>query len=137
MVTREELRAASRRADRKRAARPIAVAARYDGRAGRVVVRLSNDVEVSFPPSATEGLEHAKPAQLSTIEISPSGLGLHWPKLDADLFVPGLLEGALGSRRWMAARLGKQGGQARSEAKSAASRNNGKLGGRPRRSAAG
>ena len=39
----------------------------------------------------------------------------------------------LGSRRWMAAQLGKAGGKAASDAKSAALRANGKLGGRPQK----
>jgi hypothetical protein len=70
---------------------------------------------------------------LSAIEISPSGLGLHFPALDADLYVPALLEGFLGSRHWMAEQLGKSGGQARSHAKTAAARANGRLGGRPKK----
>jgi hypothetical protein len=45
------------------------------------------------------------------------------------------LEGLLGSRQWMAARLGQRGGKARSASKTAASRANGKLGGRPRKAA--
>jgi len=61
---------------------------------------------------------------------------LHFPKLDADLYLPSLLEGFLGSRRWMAAQLGKAGGQVRSVAKVAAVRANGKLGGRPKKAAA-
>ena len=81
-----------------------------------------------------QGLEHAKPKQLAKIEISPSGLGLHFPDLDADIYLPGLLEGFLGSRRWMAAQLGKAGGSVTSRAKAAAVRENGKLGGRPRKS---
>jgi hypothetical protein len=56
------------------------------------------------------------------------------PRLDADLYVPALLEGVLGSRRWMAARLGAVGGQARTQAKAAAARANGRRGGRPSRS---
>jgi hypothetical protein len=47
-------------------------------------------------------LEKATPAQLEPIEISPSGFGIHFPKLDADLYLPALLEGFLGSRKWMA-----------------------------------
>ena len=135
MVTREAFAAASRSADRKRASKPVAVAARYDRDTGRVVVTLNNSVDVSFPPAAAHGLEHGDPAQLGVIEISPSGLGLHWPELDADLYLPALLGGALGSERWMAARLGERGGKAHSENKSAASRRNGKLGGRPRKPA--
>ncbi|MCB1659588.1 MAG: DUF2442 domain-containing protein, partial [Pseudomonadales bacterium] len=82
-----------------------------------------------------EGLSHAKPSQLAEIEISPTGLGLHFPTLDADLYIPSLLEGLFGSSHWMAAGLGKLGGSSRSEAKAAASRSNGKLGGRPRKTA--
>jgi hypothetical protein len=65
-----------------------------------------------------------------------AGFGLHFPKLDADLYVPAILEGFLGSRKWMAARLGTAGGSSRSKPKAAAARANGSLGGRPRKLAA-
>jgi hypothetical protein len=67
------------------------------------------------------------------IEITPSGLGIHFPKLDADLYLPALLEGFLGSRRWIAAQMGRIGGKASTKAKSTAARRNGRLGGRPRK----
>jgi hypothetical protein len=137
MVTREALKKANARAARVRADGPIAVAARYDRRSGRVVVALSSGIDVMFSPDKAQGLQGAKPAQLGDIEISPSGLGLHFPELDADLYLPALLGGWLGSRRWMAARMGERGGRARSAAKRAASRENGKHGGRPRKAAPG
>jgi hypothetical protein len=112
---------------------PRAVAAHYDRKTGRIVVELSPKVIVSFLPGDVEGLENAKPSQLSAIEISPSGFGLHFPSVDADLYVPGILEGLLGSKRWMASRLGQIGGQSRSRAKKVAARTNGRLGGRPRK----
>jgi hypothetical protein len=99
------------------------------------VIHLSSRLILSFSPRDAQGLEGAKPSQLDEIEITPSGFGIHFPKLDADLHVLGLLEGFLGSKKWMAARLGQIGGQSRSRAKRAASRSNGKLGGRPRKSA--
>ena len=71
--------------------------------------------------------------QLSSIEVSPSGLGLHFPALDADVYLPGLVAGAFGSAQWMAAQLGATGGQVRTAAKVAASRMNGAKGGRPRK----
>ena len=83
---------------------PKATAARYDRRVGRIVVTLDNGLELMFPPRRAQGLEHAKPAELADIEVSPSGLGLHWPALDADLYVPALLAGVFGSRKWMEAR---------------------------------
>jgi Protein of unknown function (DUF2442) len=108
MVTRDALKKADATAARRRADGPIAVAARYDRRSRRVVVGLSSGIEVMFSPKTAQGLEDAKPAQLDTIEISPSGLGLHFPKLDADLYLPRLLDGWLGSRRWMRERGAKQ-----------------------------
>jgi hypothetical protein len=80
---------------------PIAVAARYDRGRGRIVVRLSTGLELAFPPRLMEGLGTASPAQLGQIEITPSGLGLHWPSLDADVYLPALLDGIFGSKRWV------------------------------------
>lgn len=133
MVTRKQFDEATARAAARRKTAPVAIKARYDRRVGRIVVGLSTGLEIAFPPKAAQGLEKAQPKDLDQIEISPSGLGLHFPKLDADLFLPGLLEGLLGSRRWMASQLGRQGGKKRSMAKAEASRANGKLGGRPRK----
>jgi hypothetical protein len=113
-----------------------AEAARYDRRTGRVVVELDNGVQIGVPSRLIEGLGHGGPSELETIEITPSRLGLHSPKLDADLYILGLLAGRLGSRRWMAAHLGAAGGQARSPAKTASARRNGRKGGRPRQTAA-
>jgi hypothetical protein len=137
MVTAEECERATRLGEQRQATGPIAVTARYDRRIGRVVIRLDTGLEIAFSPHDAQGLEVAKPADLVPIEISPSGLGLHFPKLDADLYLPSLLEGFLGSKEWMAARLGAQRGRAATPAKAAASRANGKLGGRPRKLAAG
>lgn len=90
---------------------------RYDRKTGRIVIQLSSRLIVSFSPGDVEGLEDARPSQLSEIEISPSGFGIHFPAVDADLYVPGLLNGFLGSKKWMASRLGQIGGQSRSRAK--------------------
>ncbi len=132
-LRREEIKAADERAAGRLSRTPVATAARYDRRVGRLVVELSSGLSIAFRPQDAQGLEHAKPAQLAKIEISPSGLALHFPALDADIYLPGLLEGFLGSRRWMAAQLGKAGGRVTSRAKAAAVRANGKLGGRPKK----
>jgi hypothetical protein len=130
-LTERELERAEERMQTQRSS-GHAVAARYDRRTSRIVVGLNTGVEVRFPVALTEGLAGAAPEDLADIEISPAGLGLHWPKLDADLYLPALLEGIFGSKRWMAAQLGAAGGQARSAAKAAAARTNGQRGGRPR-----
>jgi hypothetical protein len=124
---------ANRRGASRLAETPTAIAARYDRRIGRLVIDLSSGLSVAFRPQDAEGLQDARPEQLRRIEISPSRLGLHFPALDADLYLPSLLEGFLGSRRWMAAWMGKAGGRRKSRAKTAAARTNGKLGGRPKK----
>jgi hypothetical protein len=133
MAVSDEFKAANRRAQRRRKHTPTAVAARYDRKSGRVQVNLGAGMDLTFSPKNVEGLEHATPNQLSKIEISPSGFGLYFPMLDADLYLPAFLEGVLGSKKWMAARLGAEGGHKTSVAKKRAARANGKLGGRPRR----
>jgi len=131
-ITKEEFKAANERAAALLAKTPTAIAARYDRKDNRVEIDLSSGISIVFKPQNAEGLERAKPGQLAKIEISPSGLGLYFPALDADLYLPSLLEGFLGSRRWMAAQLGKAGGMAHSRSKGRAARANGKLGGRPK-----
>jgi hypothetical protein len=137
MVTQNELERATQRAKAFAARAPKAISARYDRRLNRVIVHLNSKLDIAFSPQDAEGLEHAKPSQLETVEISPSGFGIHFPKLDADLYLPALLEGFLGSRKWMARRLGSSGGKSRSAAKKLAAKNNGKLGGRPKKAAIG
>ncbi len=129
----DEFEAATERAKRRRKRIPSAIMARYDPKSGRVVVSLSSDLDVTFFPGSVQGLEKAAAAQLETIEITPSGFGLHFPNLDADVYLPALLEGVFGSKRWMAAQLGTLGGRSKSVAKAAASRNNGRSGGRPKK----
>ena len=132
-IENEEFAAANKRAAARLAKTPIVVAARYDRRTSRVVIDLSSGLEVAFKARDAQGLENAKPEDLVGIEVSPSGLGLHFPALDADLYLPALLNGFLGSRNWMAAQMGKTGGTSATAAKQAAARANGKLGGRPRK----
>jgi hypothetical protein len=92
---------------------------------------ISRAVAHAFPITPSALVAH----YLAKIEISPSGFGVHFPDLDADLYLPGLLEGVFGSRKWLASQLGKTGGRSISAAKTAASRSNGKRGGRPKKKA--
>ncbi len=132
-VSKDAFTGANRRAAERLRNTPIATNARYDRSTDRVVIGLSSGIELAFRPRHAQGLEHAKPPQLAKIEITSSGLGIHFPRLDADIYLPALLEGFLGTRRWIAAQMGKLGGKASTKAKSAAARRNGKLGGRPKK----
>ncbi len=132
-ITDTSFEAANRRGAAKKSAFPAALAVRYDRRISRIVISLASGLEIAFAPRDVQGLEKAHPADLADAEISPSGLGVHFPKIDADIYIPALMEGFLGSKRWMASQMGKVGGLASTDAKVAAARENGKLGGRPRK----
>ena len=113
--------------------------AEYERKPDLLTLHLDDGVRVSIPRLSLQGLGDAKPAQLSKIEILGRGTGLHWPLLDVDHYVPGLLNHVFGTRRWMAelprhdwmAELGRRGGSVTSTAKAAAARANGRKGGRP------
>lgn len=111
------------------------IKAKYRARGDHVVLLLSTGIEVAIPRALIQGLEGRKPEELGQIEIEGPGSGLHWPALGIDHYVPALLGGVFGTRRWMA-EVGKKGGSARSSAKAAASRRNGRRGGRPRKPSA-
>jgi hypothetical protein len=126
-----KLSKAVKRGARKHLKEPHALSARYDEKTGLIVVSLTNGAQFAFPPGMAQGLAGAKKSALKEIVVSPAGTGLHWPRLDADLTVPGLLAGMFGSKMWMR-ELASKGGKSVSPKKAAAARANGAKGGRPR-----
>lgn len=111
---------------------PRAVKAWYELPSARVFIELKNGVVMGFPYTLLQGLESATTEQLVEVEVTPSGYGLHWNSLNVDLGIPQLVAGIFGTKQWMK-ELGRRGGQAKSNAKARASRQNGKRGGRPRK----
>jgi uncharacterized protein DUF2442 len=96
-----------------------------------LILKLSDGHRCVIPREDLQGLQSATKEQIADIEILGGGTGLHWPALDVDLYVPSLLQGIYGNRRWMA-KIGQRGGLATTAAKKRASRANGRRGGRPR-----
>lgn len=103
-----------------------AVKAAYDAEAQRIGVDLSTGRSISFHAADAEGLSGASARDLGIIQMTPSGRGLHWPNLYADLDLPALLDGLLGSKKWLAAELGAGGGRARRRTKATSAKENGK-----------
>ena len=114
-----------------RGTQPHAAGARYDAKANRIIVDLTNGATFAFPPRLVQGLEEGTVEQLAEVEVLAAGFGLHWETLDVDYTVPGLVNGVFGTAKWMAARAGRTS----SPAKAAAARANGAKGGRPRKTA--
>ena len=111
---------------------PRAVKAWYAADSERVFIELTNGVMMGFPYQLLQGLTNGTPEQLAEVEIMPTGSALHWESLDADLGVAQLVSQLFGSKAWMT-ELGRQGGKSKSPSKAQASRDNGKRGGRPRK----
>jgi hypothetical protein len=130
-LTEAQIDAALARGEAAHRTEPRAASAHYDRQLGRVVVELTNGCTFAFPPRLAQGLETATEDELAQVEVLGTGYGLHWEALDADLSVPGLLAGLLGT----ASHIARRAGRATSPAKATAARANGAKGGRPRRSA--
>jgi hypothetical protein len=115
---------------------PRVVSVEYRPGAGLdlLILKLSDGRREIIPREDLQGLENATREQVAQVEILGKGTGLHWPELDVDHYVSGLLKHIYGTKRWMA-EIGRSGGSARSAAKRKASRANGLKGGRPRRKA--
>lgn len=91
----EQYEKAKRAAAAAHAVEPRARHAHYDRESGLVVVRLQNEESFSFSPLAVEELAQGSTDELTQVEVSPSGDGLHWQALDADIGVIALQQIAL------------------------------------------
>ena len=100
-----------------------------------LIVGLSNGRRLVLPMEDVQGLGKATHEQIQKYELLGRGTGISFPDLDVDLYIPALIEGVYGNRRWMA-HLGRKGGKAKTAAKRLASQTNGAKGGRPKTIAA-
>lgn len=63
---------------------------------GRIHVYMESGLELSFPVEGNPRLEGRPHDQLDRIELTP--FGLHWPELDEDLSLQGILVGDFGQQ---------------------------------------
>lgn len=132
-LSKAEFEAVAARTAEENALRPRAVGVAFLAERNRVWIEMNNGLEVAFDPARQQELVSAKPEQLADVEISGRGSAIYFPQLDASIYIPGLLQGLTGTKRWMAQQLGREGGKAKSPVKAASSAANGRLGGRPRK----
>lgn len=99
IITDEEIDAALERG-KSLPDRTTALLAEYNREANVIVFRLSTGRRFLIPREELQGLESATPAQLADIQIH-AGVGIAWPQLGVDHYLPYLLEGRYGSDRWM------------------------------------
>ena len=122
---------AVRRGIAEKSSQPVPVAVRYEPSSGRIVVEFDNGAAFMVPAARLQGLAEASPAELAEVALL-GATGLHWPALDIDFTIKGLMQGIFGTAKFMDA--SRKGGQSRSPDKAAAARRNGLRGGRPRKS---
>lgn len=65
---------------------------RFD--ADSLIVGLKDGRKISAPLAWFPRLLNASPAELAAFEVAGGGYGIHWPDLDEDLSIDGLLRGA-------------------------------------------
>ena len=104
----------------------------YDAHRDAFNLTFGNGGLIIIPRRMIPGLEGAAVSVLQSVTISPAGDALSWRSIDADVYVPGLVQQTFGTRL-LAAATGRRGGRRRSKAKTAAARLNGAKGGRPRK----
>ena len=66
--------------------------------ADRLIVDLMDGRTIAVPLAWYPRLECASPEQRSNREVAGAGYGIHWPEIDEDLSVEGLLRGAPAAR---------------------------------------
>ncbi len=132
-LTNEEFEAAEARGRAMLETEPRAKAARYSHESGRVTVELMNGCTYIFPAQMAQELNGADHDDLAQVEVHGVGFNLHWPTLDADIYVPALVAGVFGTRAWMKKALARQAGKVTTPAKAEAARINGRKGGRPKK----
>ncbi|NJL98282.1 MAG: DUF2442 domain-containing protein [Synechococcaceae cyanobacterium SM2_3_2] len=127
-----QIEAARQRDQEERATGQYAVEAFYQEEKDFLSITLANGIEIGIPVESMERLSDADRAEVAKVEITPSGMGLHWGSLDWDLSIPHLIAGCFGTKTWMQ-ELARKGGSVRSPQKAVASKLNGKKGGRPKK----
>lgn len=109
---------------------PRAVSATYKG--GLVTVDLMSGWSFSFDPRRYKALKKASDKELAQVRPMGFGFVLEWENLDQHLGVGPLILDLIGEK-YLATELGRRNGSVTSNKKKAASRANGKLGGRPKK----
>lgn len=88
----QEMLAQAAAAGEAELARPRAKNVRYDPERVRLIIELVSGALLDIPLPNTVRLSNASERERGTMRLTPFGLGIHWPLIDEDLYVPRLVE---------------------------------------------
>ncbi|MBI4881000.1 MAG: DUF2442 domain-containing protein [Planctomycetes bacterium] len=69
----------------------------------QIIARLVDGRVIGVPLAWSWRLSEARPAQRAKFRIIGTGQGIHWPDVDEDISVEGMLYGTPAPRRWSGA----------------------------------
>jgi hypothetical protein len=124
--TDEEIAEARRRGREEQLAK-YARSVRYSPTRDSFILKMFTGASVELPRRLVPYVDKASKQIAAEVELLPGGGGLHWERLDMDHSVPGLIREIFGLAQDF-----RRAGATKSKARAAASRANGRLGGRPR-----
>ena len=81
----KQLHRARRIAEAKLRDEPRALEAKLEASTRQLVLTLATGPTLRFDADDLQGLAGAPVKALARLELTPSGRGIHWPELDADL----------------------------------------------------
>ena len=134
--TAAEIEAAYTRGQQAATEEPRVRAAAFDPATDRIRIDLASGTTIAFDVAAVPELRQATHEQLARVQPDEFGFALVWEDLDLHLSVEGLVVGLMGGPSWqraLRAELCRQIARSGSDARTLASRENGKKGGRPRK----
>jgi hypothetical protein len=109
---------------------PKACEVHYNKQSRKIIIHFDNDCTFECPVSLLQGVCDLTDDEIAQVELTPAGWGITWSDNDLDFGVNELVQGVFGTKAWMK-EIAAKGGRSKSEKKQAASRINGKKGGRP------
>ena len=127
-----QIEAAIARSAEQNLFQPQACDVLYDDTSRKIVIKFDNGCQFECPVSLLQGVCNLTDDEIAKVKLTPAGWGLTWEDADLDLGVNELVQGIFGTKAWLK-EIAAKGGRSKSEKKQAASRINGKKGGRPRK----